>query len=69
MMARKGNKAQKKYTPKPPKGGFNSQPTNVLKPPLGGLGGKVPYYLKILMAVCAVGFLLQLYMCSFVPFT
>ena len=38
MMARKGNKAQKKYTPKPPKGGFNSQPTNVLKPPLGGLG-------------------------------
>ena len=25
-------------TPKPPKGGFNSQPANVLKPPLGGLG-------------------------------
>jgi len=26
------------FNPKPPKGGFNSQPTNVLKPPLGGLG-------------------------------
>ena len=49
------------YTPKPPKGGFNSQLTIVLKPPLGGLGVNLPpqilqsYFIVVLtMVYCEI---------------